>query len=243
MKIDNIYLPYSNFLSNTNDSFKSNSNFTYVLEHLPANDGLKYKKLIKQEFDQDLEFYINLIEANDAIGKPIKNEIDGYHLSPSNLRYIYHALFIKSKIQKWFNKTNLKIIEIGGGYGGLWFYLKNIINDIQIDYSIIDLPNVNQLQKNFCNKMNLNVKIVSCFDINDINENYDLLISNYCISEVGIDNRLEYLNKIATKCDKKFYIWNSKSFEGLNLEEYTIEDERPQTNFEGNNKFIYSKNE
>lgn len=241
MKIDNLYLPYSNFLSNINDNFKNNSNFTYVLEHVSPQLGLEYKKLIKQEFNVDIDSYNYLIQANDKIGNPIKNDIDGYYISPSNLRYIYHSLLIKSKIEKWFNKTNIKILEIGGGYGGLWFYLKNIADKNQIDYSIIDLPNITQLQKFFCNKMNLNVNAISCFDIDNINENYDLLISNYCISEIEMDNRLEYLNKIATKCNKKFYTWNSRSFEGLNLEEYIIEDERPQTNFEGFNKFVYSK--
>lgn len=241
MQIDNIYSTYNSFLSNISTDFKRHSDFTCILEHVTYEFGLKYKKLIEEEFGYNIQTFIDLIKINDGIGNPIKFEIDGYYMSPSNLRYIYHALLIKSKIENWYSKKNIKIIEIGGGYGGLCFYLKNIMNNYDLEYSIIDIPNVLKLQKYYFNKANLTVNTISCFDIDQINENYDLVISNYCISEIELDNRFEYINKVANKCNKKFYVWNSTLFDGLNLEEYTVEDERPQTNHDGYNKFIYSK--
>jgi hypothetical protein len=242
MKIDNTYLVYNNFLSNIDINFKRHCDFTYMLEHVSHEFGLQYKKLIENEFNSNIENYTDLIKINDSIGNPSIYDIEGFHISPSNLRYIYHALLIKSKIENWYNKNDIKIIEIGGGYGGLCFYLKNIMKNHKLNYSIIDLPNVTQLQKYYFNKTDLDIDIISCFDIDKINENYDLVISNYCISEIEMNNRLEYLNKLTNKCSKKFYTWNSTSFEGLNLEEYIIEDERPQTNYQNYNKFIYSKN-
>lgn len=241
MKIDNIYTNYNNFLSKRDDNFKNNYNFSYVLEHVTFEFGLQYKNLIEKEFKCNINDYKNLIEINDKIGNPQKYNFDGFFASPSNFRYIYHSLLIKSKIEKWYNKKDIKIIEIGGGYGGLCFYLKNIMQNKNLNYSIIDIPNVTELQKYYFNNVNIDATLISCFNIDEIKEDHDLIISNYCVSEIGMDNRNEYFQKIISKCEKKFFTWNSKSYEGLNIDEYIIEDERPQTNFESYNKFIYSK--
>jgi hypothetical protein len=69
-----------------------------MLEHVSHEFGLQYKKLIENEFNSNVENYTDLIEINDSIGNPSIYDIEGFHISPSNLRYIYHALLIKSKI-------------------------------------------------------------------------------------------------------------------------------------------------
>ena len=106
--------------------------------------------------------------------------------------------------------------------------------------SIVDLPNANILQSMFLKSQNINCNLCSCFELDKLSS-YDLVISNYCLAELSLQNRKEYLNKIDVNCNKEFYIWNSDSLEGLNLDIYNIEIERPQTNKRGYNKFIYSK--
>lgn len=243
MKIDDIYLNFNDNLKDTDNIysyFKKQTFFKDILEHVSLQFGLEYKKLIEIEFNKQIQEFDGLIKINDNIGDPHKYLIDNLHISPSNLRYIYHSLLIESKIKMWFNKKEIKIVEIGGGYGGLCFYIKNIIKEYDINYTIVDLPNIINLQSRFLNDVQIDSRLISCFDLTDINETFDIVISNYCLSEISIENRLYYLNNLINECKKEFYTWNSRSFEGLNLKKYYIEEERPQTNYEGYNKYIYS---
>ena len=246
MNIDITYKGYNDILSDVDcifSDFKKDKIVTDILEHVSINFGILYKSLIENEFKKQINNYIELININDSIGSPNKEYIFDYHISPSNLRYIYHSLLIESKIKKWFNnKKSLNILEIGGGYGGLSFYIKNIISDINLNYTIVDLPNVCLLQKRFLKEVNLtNVNIISCLDYFKSNQKYDLIISNYCLSEISIENRFLYLDNIYKNCEKEFYVWNSTNLDGLCLNKYEIESETPQTNYDGYNKFIYSK--
>lgn len=245
MKIDSIYKNYHELLDDPSlifNDFKSSKNYNNILEHVSKQHGIEYNTLIENEFLQKIDSFKDLIDKNDSIGNPNKVNINGFLLSPSNLRYIYHSLLISSKIEKWYDKKDLNIIEIGGGYGGLCFYIKNIIKNININYTIIDLPNANKIQSYYLQKQNINVQLISCFDIDKLKEiKYDLVISNYCLSELGENNKKEYLEKIVRNCEKHFFIWNVLSVEGLDLLSYEIENERPQTNRKILNKFIYSK--
>lgn len=258
MKSDLIYQNYVQALGTLKsnpaifNTFKSNENFTEILEHITFEHGEQYKELIKSEFGRDFHEFLDLIAINDAIGTPKKYMYEDVLMSPSNFRYIYHALLIGSKCEKWFSKNSLKIVEIGGGYGGLCFYLKNILKKYDITYTIIDLPEPSLLQRTYADKINLSqVRTVSCFDIDSLsNEKFDLVISNYCVSEVSLENQKNYFDKIIKNCDKKFFVWNyltrkvrfgflkTMEIDFIDKKDYILEDERPTC---GVNKFIYSK--
>lgn len=258
MKTDIIYGNYVEALRNLkNDpsifsTFKSNKNFTDILEHISYQHGEEYLNLIGTEFAEDVRHFLDLVRINDAIGAPVRRAYGDIEMSPSNLRYIYHALLIGSKCKAWFSKPQLKIVEIGGGYGGLCFYIKNILKEFDIDYTIIDLPEPSYLQRLYLDKTNQkNTHTVSCFDIDSLaGKQFDLVISNYCLSEISLDNQQNYFDKIIKNCDKKFFVWNyltrkrkfflfkSMDIDFLKKEEYVFEDERPHS---GVNKFIYSK--
>ncbi len=260
MKTDHIYLKYTESLQNLKSdpsiftNFKSNACFTHILEHTSFDFGLQYKKLIVDEFGEDPKNFLDIINLNDSIGNPVKYDFDGVVMSPSNLRYIYHALLIKSKCEKWFpGKETITIVEIGGGYGGLCLYLKNIFKGTHIDYTIVDLPEPSNLQNRFLQETKQNNAISIHGSLLDTlaKNKFDLVISNYCISEIGRENQEEYFRKLVIHCDKKFFIWNYltrqrkffffKSFDidFINKEEYCFEEERPLTG--RFNKFIYSR--
>lgn len=259
MKTDTIYSSYVQELRNLKkdpsffSTFKSNKSFTDILEHISYQHGKEYLELINKEFGENIYNFIDLIKINDSIGKPIKHQYGNIEASPSNFRYIYHALLIGSKCKKWFSKKpRIKIVEIGGGYGGLCFYIKNILKDFDIDYTIIDLPEPNYLQRLYLDATHQqNTHTISCFDIDSLTgERFDLVISNYCLSEISRDNQKNYFDKIVGNCDKKFFVWNyltrtrkfflfkSMDIDFLKKEDHVFEDERPHS---GVNKFIYSK--
>lgn len=260
MKTDDIYLKYTAALKNLeNDpsifsTFKSNTYFNDILEHTDFTFGERYQDLIRSEFNEEPKNFIEVIKRNDSIGGPVKYAFGDITMSPSNLRYIYHALLIKSKCLRWFpNKKNIRILEIGGGYGGLCLYLKSIYKECDIDYTIIDLPEPSNLQNKFLKEVGVqNARSISCKKIDDLsNEKFDLVISNYCLSEISLENQEEYFKKLIINCDKKFYIWNyltrkrklfffkTKDIEFLDKKDYIIEPERTLTG--AYNEFIFSK--
>lgn len=260
MKTDAIYHNYTEALKNLDTdpsifaTFKSNTYFNDILEHTDKTFGERYEALVHSEFNEDPKYFLDIVAKNDAIGSPIKETFSGIDMSPSNLRYIYHALLLKSKIFSWFPaKKDIRILEIGGGYGGLCLYLTSVLTEYNVDYTIIDLPEPSRLQNKFLEKVGVeNARSVSYNSIDDIaKQKFDLVISNYCLSEISLENQEEYFKKLIVNCDKKFFIWNyltrkkkffifkSKDIDFLDKRDYIIEPERTLTG--AYNEFIYSK--
>ena len=102
-------------------------------------------------------------------------------------------------IRRAFSKENLgNIVEIGGGYGGLCTVLTSI-SQYQ-SYTILDLPTPSLLQQLYLSK--LDIKFTTCIDTNNIplGIEYDLCISEYCISEfddTGIDFYIDNVIKFS----------------------------------------------
>lgn len=272
MKSDIIYAEYASFLKKTDQDssvflhFKRDKNFMEILEHVGESVGHVYEDLSSTEFNVKTSNYQDIIDLNDSIGDPVTYNYGGKEMSPTNLRYIYHSILIKSKCDAWFTKKKIKIVEIGGGYGGLCLFIKKMFKDYEVDYTIVDLPEPGMLQKKYLSAVGQNdVKIVSCFDVDSLsNQKFDLVISNYCISEISEENKNQYFEKIIINCDKKFFVWNFLTIESgsiiwknlkvkkvlalfgiypeikyVDRKDYIFEKERPQTG--GINAFIYSK--
>ena len=72
------------------------------------------------------EYFIKLCHTNNLYGTPCKVSYKNFTgCSPTNLRYILHGLLILSYI-KTIGLTSTNIVEIGGGYDGLCFYIYNM---------------------------------------------------------------------------------------------------------------------
>ena len=227
--------------------FKSDRYYRDILEHTSHNQAIMYSNLIKNEFSSIFNalhnFFIELCNENDKYGKTYKDYIDGYgYVSSSNIRYIYHSLLIFKYIIK--EKLNdIDIIEIGGGYGGLCFYINKLAKILNINiksYTIFDLKAATQLQKIYLDKLNINVTTTTLGDNYTLSNN-SFLISNYAFSEIGEYFQKEYIkNVIEPHATHGFMCWNSdKFYEFSKNKEYVIENERPMTG--QYNKFIYFK--
>ena len=205
-----------------NSNFKSDNGYREVLEHVSNEIGLEYLEIIKDKFK---EFYknfkyklIELCNKNDKIGDPVKYDFtnnDFINCSSTNLRYILHSLIIIDYIKEC-KLNNLDIIEIGGGYGGLCYFLYNIaeLYNININsYSIFDLEKVNNLSSIYLNHQ-LNNKKINTYTLNDnykdgLKEN-SFLISNYAYSEISQKYQDEYTDKIINPyISYGFLTWNT----------------------------------
>ena len=227
-------------------SFKCNPTYRQILEHTNVFSANAYLTHIRQEFgtfyNQHKAFLMNLCSINDTYGKPIKNNIDEFYTSPSNFRYIYHSLLILTNIIH--HKCNdVNIVEIGGGYGGLCFFLHSIAPLLGIriaSYTIFDIKEVAILQKRYLSLLGLDR--VHTYHIDDewSIQPDSYLISNYAFSEIPFNLQKEYRERVLNPyVSYGFLAWNFIPFYPfIEGKQFKIEDERPADS-DPFSKFVY----
>ena len=148
------------------------------------------------------------------------------------MRYISFGLQILSYIRT-FNKTELSIIEIGGGYGGQCKILFDLCKYSGINirkYTIIDLTEITLLQSKYLQKLNYeNVETIPFDGCEKLIDNYDLFISNYALGEFSSDIKNFYINNVLPKCKNYFIAWNTNPIHSY-FKNSKLVEEIPQTN-------------
>jgi|TARA_Y100000389_G_scaffold204395_1_gene256690 hypothetical protein len=206
--------------------FKSiNHNHDSIYVHLGLGIGLGHgqgnhnmESILFEMFSNkitNLDNIMTICKKNDSIGKPYKiktNNLDT--ISIDNIRYIIQSLSIL-KYMKDININNINIIEIGGGYGGLSYYIKNLSNIYNINissYTIYDLKEVSVFQKKVQDYLDNKIITKNIPDNSDLKEN-SFLITNYALSELTEDLIKQY-NDIVLPYIKNGYItWNCIPFD------------------------------
>lgn len=249
-KTDKMYERYYKYVKkciNTNDfsTFKQHKDYMYMLEHVLPNNGVEYLDCIRKEFDYSNEFIEKLCNINDKYGDPIKYYLSGSNIesqvSPTSLRYIYHASLTLQHMKK-LNLTNHHVVEIGGGYGGLCLMINNLMSifDVKIDtYTIIDLDVVVNFQKQYLELHDLSFKTKYC-NASSYGSNVDsddvYLISNYAFSEIDDIHKYRYINTLFPKVSHGFFVWNDPKILDFG-KKVEIEPERPDEVHK--NHFVY----
>jgi hypothetical protein len=196
--------------------FKSNPSYTAILEHVTRTYGEEYYTEIMNRYSSFFNEYKTLLMGlcvlNDTIGNPKKETFEGFTTcSPTNLRYIFHTLLIFSHM-KGLNINTMDIIEIGGGYGGLCFFIHALapIHGLKISsYTIFDLPAALKLQRRYLENLSLhNVRTEHLDSFATLKTN-SFLISNYAFSEIPMELQIKYTNKVLNPyVSHGFLTWN-----------------------------------
>ena len=176
--------------------FKQDRRYQIVLEHVSETHGASLWKFLTNKVSKNI---ISEFTFNDSVGTPRVYNYDGVIISPTTLRYIKSFYYLK----ELFGSLNgFKILEIGGGYGGLCSIL-NQAYDIE-NYTIADLPQVCNLQKKYIETLWKNKEkkinfttISSMSDLIDCQQ-YDLVISEFALSELDMDIQEKYIDKISS---------------------------------------------
>ena len=109
-------------------------------------------------------------------------------------------------IEEFGDLSKFNIVEIGGGYGG---QCKIISDYFKIKkYVIYDLPEVNKLQKKYLNKFNINNIFLKSFKSIEKEDDCDIIISNYALSECNKNIQDVYFNNVINYSKMGFMIWN-----------------------------------
>lgn len=169
------------------------------------------------------------IQKIDQIGNPPETErvLKIYDISTISLRYVHYANKILDIIK---NYPEIRIVEIGGGYGGMCAILNCIAKyrKIKIDsYGIYDLKGVQEFQNYYLKKINqttdIGIKSVDFLDSNNLDlftESYNYIISFYALGEFDEETKYNYISKVISKIKNGFILWNphrSKDTKGEDL--------------------------
>lgn len=217
--------------------FKKDNSLKGIVENVNYYYGLKYLENILK-YNKKLNW--EKIKELNQIGNPdnfkyIINDKE-YYLSPTILRYIQFTLDILNHISN-LKLDNVNIVEVGGGYGCQSVLLKELcyLFNISIyNYTILDLEEVNNLQKHYI-KLTNNDNI-NCITINDyINNNNNYFISNYALGEFTKDWQELYIEKVIKDIKNGYICWNFSPHNPeihsyFKNENTQIEEENPQTN-------------
>lgn len=224
-------------------TFKENNYLKSIVDNVSYEYGLEYLQNILN-YNVNLDW--NKIKKINDIGNPTNHSFtinnNNILLSPTTLRYVQYTLDILNHIKNYLKINNLKIVEVGGGYGAQSVFLFELCNlfDITIDkYEILDLYEVNNLQKhyiNICEATTNNKYNIEAFILDEYNyENENYFISNYALGELTKDWQDLYIDNVISKIKNGYICWNF-SPQNPNIHEYfnniekTIEEENPQTN-------------
>ena len=180
--------------------FKSHPAYRHVLEHVSYEEGQQYL----DEVEIDYKDKLDEIKENDALGTPVTCSYNGVGtISPTTVRYLKNTSDIVNKFGTSFDS----IVEIGGGYGGLCKVMSSFVEFE--NYLLIDLEECNMLSRKYLSNFDLPTMSYQAEEIVDVEDNFDLLVSNYALSECNRETQMMYVERFVKKSDKFYLMHNN----------------------------------
>jgi hypothetical protein len=224
-----MYSRYQNYLrtlTTGNEPFKRHPDYTYMLEHVSKPLGDEYVALLRSEFNMSVEQIVAFCLLNDSIGSPNTVPINGLpsHVSPTSLRYLYHAHHIIRHM-----KDTDTYVELGCGYGGLCMALNFLGAPIR-NYHIVDvdeaIPLIQKVLAMTPPRFAVHFHSASTYG-SGIQGPFGL-ISNYCFSEIESYHQQRYVETVFPRATCGFITWNHVPLFPIG-HEITAVTERPLT--------------
>ncbi len=172
----------------------------WIVETVDYEQGITYADAILKEYPYFIPAFPQIVEE-DRLGEPVTWNFPPIGtLSPTTLRYVKTA----GDLQKEFGDLkNFRIVEIGGGFGGQCKILRDLCPFKS--YTIVDLPECTPLIAKYLSQNH--VENAFCLDSTaiDTENSYDLVISNYALSEIDKSEQMNYLKNIVN-CSLRGYL-------------------------------------
>jgi putative sugar O-methyltransferase len=217
--------------------FKSNPDYTAILEHASKNLGESYLKRILKNNSWliDTEVSQQMFFENDGLGSPKKEKFslpDGssFECSPSTLQYIG---VVSNLVDLMDSLDDKLIIEIGGGYGGQCKIIQSIF-DVQ-GYLLMDLQEPSDLQYKYLKKSGIENFMAGTIVTVPNKDEYDLVISNYALTELSEEYQLTYVKTVCLQ-SKHGYITCNGPLNGEKLIKEKFESFKIEPDIEGESK-------
>jgi putative sugar O-methyltransferase len=206
-------------------SFRSHSSYTSVVETVSKVAGQDYLRLALKQVPA-LSQNLSTFALNDSVGGPqtypYRAKLLGPRLffAPTTLRYIK----VLSDLTTLFGSLDgFRVIEIGGGYGGLCRLVSKYYK--LESYILVDLPPCLQLSKVFLGQLKVpRVEYMVAEDLK-LDQQYDLVISNYAFSELSREYQNLYAETILMRstrgyltCNFETHTWDSQQMNEVDLQ-------------------------
>jgi putative sugar O-methyltransferase len=186
------------------DTFKRDPRYRVVLEHVDFPLSVGYLNEIKKN-NPELISNFDKFRTNDLYGSPTL-ETYGEHgeFSPSTFRYIKVLGDLKNL---YGDLTGMKIVEIGGGYGG---QCKTICDLFDVSYMMVDLKESNDLARLYLSKFDIHPTFIDAHEFMEHPQDVesDLLISNYAFSECHKPIQNVYIDGLIKNATRGYITYN-----------------------------------
>lgn len=196
--------------SETFKNFRSSRVLIEALDHVSIEQGNSYISEILRSGSWREEFTKVLLQL-DKVGKPRKFKFKPYvTCSPTLLRY----LKVYKDLENSFGLlSNLKIAEIGVGFGGQVSLISLLSKPIS--YTLYDIPPVLELAQKFMTEIGASGNFTYLDGRNPEPFDPDLVISNYAFSELSLEVQDQYLEHLILKSPRGYITWNNLSERSL----------------------------
>ena len=225
--------------------FRRHHEYAYILDNVGKNQAQKFFNIIHDEYKLSEKEIIEIIEPLQYCGSPRHYAINGLSKRVSSLALSYLKIALDIKKLKGVNLGN--VVEIGCGFGGQAIILDQICK-IE-SYTFLDIWQVNMLIRRFIEFSDFrpNYYVSTIREYYPRLDNFDMAISNYGFCELPINWQNIYFDKILSKSNNGYMIFNGRKDGGcfdidMNMSQKELSlripnckfyDERPLTSPEG----------
>jgi len=184
------------------ETFRVHEDYAYNLGCYTNKIRGIFLDIINRDYP-DLLKYSKKFEESEKFGGPETYDCGFGKFSDPTIRYIKTI----GDIRNIFGALdNLKIIEIGVGYGGQCKIISDVFNFAS--YTMVDLKEVLPLAKRYL--INLNVQKIIYLPPDEVPAlgDYDLIISNFAFAECERFVQQDYIDKVLRYAKRGFIIYN-----------------------------------
>lgn len=169
-------------------------------ENLSYEEGKNHCEALQKEYPELLAMH-ERCRKNDLIGNPRKfiyKKVGAF--SPSTLRF----MLIAGDLKRHFGSLDgLKVLEMGGGYGGQCTVLSSLFS-LQ-EYAIADLPSSLELQRKYLKE--LSIPSVLLYSLNALpSTSYDLIVSDLAFGEMDRTLQKTFIDKVFSHANAAYLI-------------------------------------
>ena len=197
--------------------FRREPVYTFVLEHVGPELGAQYLAHALGH-TPELAEHFERFRTSELHGGPVTHPFPPYgELSPTTLRYVK---VLSDLIQLFGPLTDMRVAEIGGGYGGQCKILEDVYR--VRDYLIVDLAPCLALAGRFLERCRVPTFTLKTADRLPADGSYDLVISNYAFTECTRSVQETYLERILRRSRRGYITGNviaPRSYRGYGRDE------------------------
>ena len=184
---------------------RSMNQFNEIIINGAEWEGKEHLKRLEKDFPEMVE-YIDKFRENDLFGTPLTYDYKKHgKFSANTLRYVNTLMDLKEHFKI---KDDWSIVELGSGYGGLAKIICSYIKPKY--YTLIDLEPVLKLsQKYLKNLDNISyINYINCEEMGEDDKEYNLLISEYSLTELNEEGMETYYNTLFKRCNNAYIVAN-----------------------------------